>query len=123
MNVASVNLGTKYKGLDDMADIDFFSFPNDAHLKKERAKARQLRGSQWWKRKLSSGVCYYCGGNFSPKELTMDHVIPLSRGGHSEKFNLVPCCKACNTQKQRMLPAEWGEYMTRLQDNKKNRSE
>jgi len=100
-----------------------FSFPDDATLKKERAKARQLRNSQWWKRKRSSGICHYCGENFSPKELTMDHVIPLSRGGRSEKFNLVPCCKECNTQKQQMLPTEWDEYMGRLRADKKNRPE
>lgn len=51
---------------------------------------------------------------FPPKELTMDHVIPLSRGGRSEKFNLVPCCKACNTQKRQMLTAEWDEYLETL---------
>jgi len=94
--------------------MDFFIPPDDGQLKKERARARQLRGGQWWKRKRSTGICHYCGGNFPPKELTMDHVIPLSRGGRSEKFNLVPCCKACNTQKKRMLPAEWDEYMARL---------
>lgn len=103
--------------------MDFFSISGDAALKKERAKARQLRASQWWKRKRSSGICHYCRGNFPPKELTMDHEIPLSRGGRSEKFNLVPCCKACNTQKQRLLPAEWNEYMERLQADKNNRPE
>jgi 5-methylcytosine-specific restriction endonuclease McrA len=105
-----------------MTDIDiFFSFPDDIVTKKERAKARQLRASQWWKRKRSAGICHYCGKSFPPKELTMDHVIPLSRGGRSEKFNLVPCCKACNTQKQRMLPAEWDEHMARIAADKKNR--
>ena len=77
----------------------FFSFPDEAVLKKERAKARQLKASQWWKRKRAGGVCYYCKGQFPPKELTMDHVIPIARGGRSEKFNLVPCCKMCNTKK------------------------
>jgi len=89
----------------------FFTFPDEARLKKERAKARELRNSQWWKRKRASGICHYCKGVFLPKDLTMDHVIPLARGGHSEKFNLVPCCKACNTQKKQMLPAEWDAYM------------
>jgi 5-methylcytosine-specific restriction protein A len=92
----------------------FFSFSDEAALKKERAKARALRNSQWWKRKRASGICHYCNGQFPPKELTMDHVIPLSRGGHSEKFNLVPCCKDCNTKKNRMLPSEWEAYMAGL---------
>jgi len=89
-------------------------FTDDASIKKERDKARKLRSSQWWKRKRSSGICYYCENNFIPNELTMDHVIPLSRGGKSQKFNLVPCCKACNTKKRQLLPFEWEEYMTFL---------
>ncbi len=96
----------------------FFSFPDEAVLKQERTKARQLKSSQWWKRKRASGICHYCKGQFPPRELTMDHVIPISRGGRSEKFNLVPCCKACNTQKRQLLPAEWDEYMARLREGK-----
>ncbi|WDP89848.1 MAG: HNH endonuclease [Desulfobacter sp.] len=92
----------------------YFTFTDEAVLKKERAKARQLRASQWWKRKRSSGVCHYCRGQFTAKELTMDHVIPIARGGRSEKFNLVPCCKECNTRKRQMLPAEWDEYLNSL---------
>jgi len=92
----------------------FFSFTDDAVLKKERDKARKLRSSQWWKRKRSSGICHYCNQPFLPKEITMDHIIPLARGGKSEKFNLVPCCKECNTQKKQLLPSEWETYMARL---------
>jgi len=92
----------------------FFSFSDDAFLKKERDKARKLRATQWWKRKRSSGVCHYCEGSFLPKELTMDHVIPIARGGKSEKFNLVACCKECNTKKKQLLPTEWEEYMGSL---------
>jgi 5-methylcytosine-specific restriction enzyme A len=93
---------------------DVFPFIDDVWIKKERDKARQLRSSQWWKRKRSSGICHYCKNNFIPKELTMDHVIPLSRGGKSQKFNLVPCCKECNTKKKQLLPFEWEEYMNSL---------
>ncbi|MDA3917944.1 MAG: HNH endonuclease [Deltaproteobacteria bacterium] len=89
-------------------------FTDDEFIKKERDKARKLRSSQWWKRKRSSGICHYCENNFIPNELTMDHVIPLSRGGESQKFNLVPCCKECNTKKRQFLPFEWEEYMTFL---------
>ncbi len=89
----------------------FFTFADDSFLKKERDKARKLRSTQWWKRKRSSGICYYCQNSFPPKELTMDHVIPIARGGKSEKFNVVPCCKDCNTKKKQLLPAEWEEYM------------
>jgi 5-methylcytosine-specific restriction protein A len=89
-----------------------FDFGEDAFVKKEREKARKLRSTQWWKRKRSSGICHYCRRQFPPKELTMDHKIPLARGGRSEKFNLMPCCKECNTRKKQMLPAEWDDYLT-----------
>ena len=93
-----------------MDDALFFR-ENEKFLKKEREKARKLRAGQWWKRKRSSGICHYCGEKFPPAELTMDHLIPVARGGRSEKFNLVPCCKECNTKKKGMLPVEWEEYM------------
>lgn len=91
----------------------FFLSIDDAFLKKERDKARKLRATQWWKRKRSTGICHYCQNSFLPKELTMDHIVPIARGGKSEKFNVVPCCKECNTKKKQMLPVEWDEYMSR----------
>jgi len=90
--------------------MDPFLF-DEVFLKKERDKARKLRASQWWKRKRASGICHYCQNSFLPGELTMDHIIPLARGGRSEKFNLVPCCKDCNTKKNQFLPWEWKAYM------------
>ena len=44
----------------------------------------------------------------------MDHVVPLMRGGVSDKGNVVPCCKDCNTRKRDLLPLEWEEYLERL---------
>jgi 5-methylcytosine-specific restriction protein A len=95
-----------------MGSYDTFS--DEAVLKKERARARKIRASQWWKRKKSTGICYYCQKCFAPALLTMDHIIPVARGGRSEKFNLVPCCKECNTQKSCLLPYEWDTYMDSL---------
>lgn len=94
--------------------MTFISEVTEEEIKKERAKARQLRQSQWWKRKRSEGVCYFCHEKFPPKELTMDHIIPLIRGGKSAKGNVVPSCKECNNRKKHMLPLEWEEYLERL---------
>lgn len=80
---------------------------DDDEIKRERAKARELRQSAWWKRKRASGVCHYCGETFPPRELTMDHLVPLVRGGRSVKGNLVPACKACNDRKKHSLPFEF----------------
>ncbi|GAB6096938.1 HNH endonuclease [Desulfatiferula olefinivorans] len=89
-------------------------FPDDDDLRREKQKARDLRHSQWWKRRCAKGVCHYCGASVTPSELTMDHVVPLARGGRSTKGNVVPACKDCNTKKKKLLPMEWDEYMARL---------
>ena len=74
--------------------IDPFAYNlEEADLKRERSKARELRESQWWKRRQAKGDCYYCGRPTAPKNLTMDHIVPISRGGKSIKGNVVPCCK------------------------------
>ncbi len=94
-------------GLKDRNSVHF----QDSALAREKQKARELRGSPWWKKKKSTGVCHYCGGRFNPADLTMDHIIPLSRGGSSERMNIVPACKECNNKKKYLHPAEWDEYL------------
>jgi 5-methylcytosine-specific restriction endonuclease McrA len=89
---------------------------NDDDIRRERGKARDLRKSQWWKRKVAKGICHYCHRPAPPRELTMDHVVPLVRGGRSTKGNVVPCCKECNTQKKHLLPMEWVAYLESFKD-------
>ncbi|MFN3505261.1 MAG: HNH endonuclease [Caldimicrobium sp.] len=84
------------------------------HIKRERAKARALKKTRWWRKKLERGICYYCGRKVSPEELTMDHRIPLSRGGASTRENIVPACRDCNAKKKYLSPWEWEEYLMRL---------
>ena len=95
---------------------DFFQFDgvDEAEIRRERDKARKLRKSRWWQQKLAACTCYYCSKPFKPKELTMDHLVPMSRGGKSTKDNLVACCKECNNKKKTLLPIEWAEYMESL---------
>ena len=83
----------------------------DTLVERERRRARELRQSQWWKRQLDRGRCYYCGKSFPPRQLTMDHIVPLSRGGKSKKGNVVTACKDCNNKKKYMLPSEWEAYL------------
>lgn len=79
---------------------------NKKHIAREKAKARELRQSQWWKNEIARGICHYCGEKFKSSELTMDHVVPISRGGKSTKGNIVPCCKECNNKKKYMTPVD-----------------
>lgn len=89
---------------------------SEEDIKRERQKARELRRSQWWKRRCAEGRCYYCGRKVKPQELTMDHLVPIIRGGKSRKGNVVPACKECNEKKKYMLPLEWEEYLRRLKE-------
>lgn len=84
--------------------MSFLVEASEEEIRRERAKARELRASQWWKRKRSEGVCHHCGGTFPPRDLTMDHLVPVIRGGKSTKGNVVPSCKACNTARGHALP-------------------
>ena len=86
-------------------------------MHREREKARALRQSQWWKRQLDRGRCHYCNRPFPPSALTMDHIVPVVRGGKSKKGNLVPACKDCNNKKKHMLPIEWEAYLRSLAEN------
>lgn len=97
--------------------MDFFGFDgmDEAELRSERAKAREMRKSRWWQQKTASGKCYYCHQTVPYKELTMDHLVPLTRGGRSTRDNLVPSCKTCNNRKKNMLPLEWEEYLETLE--------
>jgi 5-methylcytosine-specific restriction endonuclease McrA len=92
--------------------MDPYAYTMDnAKIKRQRRKARELRASQWWKRRCAKGRCHYCGRPTPAKELTMDHIVPIARGGRSTKGNVVPACKACNTAKKQLLPMEWEQYL------------
>jgi 5-methylcytosine-specific restriction endonuclease McrA len=58
-------------------------------------------------------TCQFCGGTFSAAELTLDHVVPRSRGGRSSWENLVACCYRCNNRKGSRTPEEVGLRLVR----------
>jgi len=86
----------------------------DDELRREKARARDLRASGWWKRRVAEGICHYCRARVGARALTADHLVPLIRGGRSVRGNMVPSCKSCNNRKRAMLPWEWEEYLKRL---------
>lgn len=83
-----------------------YGFADTEHIKRERAKAKELRSTQWWKQQIGNGLCYHCGQKFSKELLTMDHLVPVSRGGKSTKSNCVVACKECNNKKGYKLGVE-----------------
>lgn len=53
-------------------------------------------------------TCQYCGRQPSRKDLTVDHILPRSRGGHSTWENVVAACQRCNGRKGNRTPEEVG---------------
>ena len=93
-----------------MADEPYFEIDPDSEtakrIRKEREKARELKKTPWWKNTRHKGVCHYCGQQFSPDQLSMDHIVPLARGGKSTRGNIVAACMECNRKKKLETPAE-----------------
>jgi hypothetical protein len=62
-------------------------------------------------------TCAYCAQRFAESQLTVDHIVPASRGGAYSYMNLLAACRACNARKgarsceeARMLPI-WAPYL------------
>jgi 5-methylcytosine-specific restriction enzyme A len=79
---------------------------DERHVAAERRRSQELKQTIWWKQQLQHGVCHYCGKVVGARKLTMDHVVPVARGGRSTKGNVVPACDACNKTKKYRTPAE-----------------
>ncbi len=79
---------------------------DEKHVARERERARALRKTAWWQQQVDAGVCHYCGKKVVGDDLTLDHVVPVARGGCSNKGNVVPACKNCNQKKKYLTPAE-----------------
>jgi len=56
--------------------------------------------------KRDSGECQYCGKGLSRSSLTMDHIVPVSRGGKKIWKNIVASCKSCNNKKDNKTLSE-----------------
>ena len=56
--------------------------------------------------------CQYCGQHYPSSELSLDHVIPRSRGGKTTWENVVCCCTSCNAKKGGRLPSQANMKLT-----------
>lgn len=98
----------------------FITKISEQQIRQEKDKARELRKSRWWNIRIAQGSCHYCGKSFLPEELSMDHIVPIIRGGKSVRGNVVPACKECNNRKKYLLPIEWEEYLHGFGGNDRN---
>lgn len=67
-----------------------------------------------------NNTCQYCGKTGNPEKLTLDHVIPRSRGGDNSWQNLVAACKKCNQKKGNKTPAEAHMHPLKIPKKPKN---
>lgn len=71
-----------------------------------------------WRRKAVlrrwGRACYYCGC-YPDSRVTLDHVVPRSRGGSERIENLVPCCETCNSDKGSLSLPEYRALVARRQ--------
>ena len=43
--------------------------------------------------------CIYCNGKLNIQNATMDHIVPISKGGNNTQVNLITCCFVCNNER------------------------
>jgi 5-methylcytosine-specific restriction endonuclease McrA len=79
--------------------VTYVRIPRDAHSRKITRRAIFARDG--W-------TCQYCGSERGT--LTIDHVIPRSKGGSSSWDNIVTCCAPCNRRKGDRLPRQAGMH-------------
>lgn len=81
-----------------------------AHLEnRRRARKANNGGSHTLAERLEKfarlgNVCFYCGG---AKKLTVDHNVPLARGGTDNIGNILPACRSCNSKKNARTALEF----------------
>ena len=63
-----------------------------------------------------NGHCAYCGCKLEYKDMQIDHVIPLHRGGDDNTDNMLPACRSCNHYKATLTAEEFREYVSKIPD-------
>lgn len=73
-------------------------------------------------KKSHEHTCVYCGKQIIDKknDLTVDHILPVSRGGKTEESNLAICCSKCNKDKSDMTKEEYNDYLHKVEELKNN---
>lgn len=78
---------------------EYYRMKENERRARVEAAGRMVNAEQWRCIVLAYDErCVYCG-RFSDTKLTVEHIVPLSRGGSHAPVNLAPACKSCNSQK------------------------
>lgn len=60
------------------------------------------------------GHCAYCGCTLEYKDMQVDHVKPIHRGGEDDIFNMLPACRSCNHYKSTLELEEFRKYLSEI---------
>lgn len=78
---------------------------NIQHRRRAKLKSNGIyKISKYELNKLYNSPCAYCGSN---DKITLDHIVPINRGGAHSIGNLAPACEHCNKSKSDKLLVEW----------------
>ena len=92
-------------------NLEKFALKEKIRRAKKRSNGGNFGKTDWVKLlRRFNYLCAYCKLN---KATTIDHVIPISKGGTNFIGNILPACVSCNSSKQQMLLIEWRVYRDR----------
>ena len=60
------------------------------------------------------GHCAYCGVEIEYKDMQVDHMVPLRKGGSNDIGNLLPACRSCNNYKHTLTVKQFRQYINEL---------
>ncbi len=81
-------------------------------------KFAEVTKQEWREMMIRYGwQCFYCDEVLTDKTRTVDHLIPISKGGRHHIANLIPCCCDCNREKNAVIYPIWRGIVA-LDENK-----
>jgi 5-methylcytosine-specific restriction endonuclease McrA len=112
LNLAHRRTTAAWLALDTFTDADTLSRMIDVAIQgRNERKAEQRNGEQSTAMRVriierDGATCYMCGRKLPFEEITLEHVIPRSRGGETVESNLKVACEPCNNRKGNRLVEE-----------------
>lgn len=86
-------------------------FAEEGEMRPREPRRRPFTVSEDRRQRLyrrDKGACHYCG---SAERLSLDHMLPRSRGGDDADSNLITCCRSCNSSKGAKTYDEFVEWL------------
>lgn len=110
-----------HRALGDSVYWDGRAMSINARVKHRHKCKDKITGEQLYlKFRQQKKKCFYCGRRLNHKDVVVDHVLPLSKGGDNVIQNVVISCAICNRIKDNLTVVEFKSYMKRILSNLDN---